>query len=353
MTDKDPANPYLDFAPMSSFDARIHGTNTILAIIEELCRQGIRPLDALQGTGLSETTIAEHSTRASYRQLDQLLDNMLRRPIDPNTALNAGNNVTVTSYGMYGFAMLCSKRLSDVIALTESYVLVGSPFCRANFSGDITSVTCQLSPLFWRDTETEKHRFAIEFALSAHQKVFRDLLGQEFQFKSISTKIFSNSGQDKYEKFFNCQFIPDYEKSTYSFSTDFMLELLRFPDDRMKAMAKGACDELLSAIYSTDSVSSSTRRVLAQHLGQTLALADVAALLDMNPRTFRRKLESEGTTFRAINAEVKAEVARKYLQNTSISIEEIASITGFSDAANFRRSFKRVTGLTPSDVRGE
>jgi len=44
-------------------------------------------------------------------------------------------------------------------------------------------------------------------------------------------------------------------------------------------------------------------------------------------------------------------LAAEYLKTTKMTTEDIAALVGFSDAANFRRAFKRWTGKTPSEYR--
>jgi transcriptional regulator GlxA family with amidase domain len=41
----------------------------------------------------------------------------------------------------------------------------------------------------------------------------------------------------------------------------------------------------------------------------------------------------------------------KYLQETTMTNEDIAFALGFSDAANFRHAFRRWTNKTPSELR--
>jgi AraC-like DNA-binding protein len=71
----------------------------------------------------------------------------------------------------------------------------------------------------------------------------------------------------------------------------------------------------------------------------------------MSPRTLKRRLETQGTSFHRIATEVRMEVALKYLRETSIPTDEIAARIGYSDAANFRHAFKRWTGKTPAEAR--
>jgi AraC-like DNA-binding protein len=71
----------------------------------------------------------------------------------------------------------------------------------------------------------------------------------------------------------------------------------------------------------------------------------------MSPRTLRRMLRDEGTTFRDVVAEVRRELAFRYLRDPDVPIGEVAFLVGFSDANAFHRAFKRWTGGTPGEFR--
>ena len=77
----------------------------------------------------------------------------------------------------------------------------------------------------------------------------------------------------------------------------------------------------------------------------------VAKQLYMAPRTLRRKLRAENTSFRELMDELKMQVAIKYLRDTDLTIENIADALGFRDAANFRRAFRRWTKRAPHEYR--
>ena len=78
---------------------------------------------------------------------------------------------------------------------------------------------------------------------------------------------------------------------------------------------------------------------------------EIAGMVHMNERTMRRKLEGEGTSFGEILDDVRASLASEYLKTTKMTTEDIASLVGFSDAANFRRAFRRWTGKAPKEFR--
>ena len=80
-------------------------------------------------------------------------------------------------------------------------------------------------------------------------------------------------------------------------------------------------------------------------------LGDVAAKLHMSERTLNRRLQSEGTSFRHIRGELLAGWARQHLSQTDHSVEAIAAVLGYQDAANFRRAFRNSEGCSPSEFR--
>jgi AraC-like DNA-binding protein len=45
------------------------------------------------------------------------------------------------------------------------------------------------------------------------------------------------------------------------------------------------------------------------------------------------------------------QMAIKYLRDTDLTVEDIAEVLGFSDAANFRHAFRRWTKTAPHQFR--
>lgn len=77
----------------------------------------------------------------------------------------------------------------------------------------------------------------------------------------------------------------------------------------------------------------------------------VARSFGLSARSLHRRLESEGTSYRAIERDALATRARHLLLDRHQTIQEIAYELGFSDAPTFHRAFKRWTGTTPTGFR--
>jgi len=80
-------------------------------------------------------------------------------------------------------------------------------------------------------------------------------------------------------------------------------------------------------------------------------LEQVAAKLDIKPRTLRTRLAEANTNFNQLLADYRCNLAKRLLAHTDESIDEIVYLTGFSEPSTFYRAFKRWTELTPIEYR--
>ena len=71
----------------------------------------------------------------------------------------------------------------------------------------------------------------------------------------------------------------------------------------------------------------------------------------MSQRTLNRRLQSENTSFRQLKSQALARWAKQYLRETDRSVEAIAEELGYTDAANFRRAFRKAEGCSPIEYR--
>ncbi|WP_374580822.1 AraC family transcriptional regulator ligand-binding domain-containing protein [Pseudoduganella sp.] len=81
------------------------------------------------------------------------------------------------------------------------------------------------------------------------------------------------------------------------------------------------------------------------------SLESASAAFGVSPATLKRHLARYGTTFLAELDQVRTHVALYLFRTRQADNDTVASYLGFHDAANFRRSFKRWTGLTPASLR--
>jgi AraC-like DNA-binding protein len=334
----------------ASFEQRIYSPHSIAAIVSELDKQGIAAPAALEGTRLTALQLETHTTRISYRQLDAVVRNALRLSNDPAIGLHAGRRMHITAYGMYGYALLSSATQAEACDFAARYIRVVGPFCDFVVSRNAMTITVTLEPTHWLCPTDAVHRFAVEFALSAHLTATRDRVGQAFRFSRVSLDYPAPTHADLYERRFACPV--QFEQANCGFENDRVGGPLPLADSLTHATAREMCAQLLSEINRSGGVADDIRQFLIEQPGRYPSIETIAERLQMYPRALRRRLEAEGTSYRDLLAEVRMRLAIDYLRKTEMTNEEIASRLGYSDAANFRHAFTRWTGKSPSDFRG-
>jgi AraC-like DNA-binding protein len=77
----------------------------------------------------------------------------------------------------------------------------------------------------------------------------------------------------------------------------------------------------------------------------------VAGELRMSTRTLQRRLTAEGATFQQLMEDARRELARHYLLNSSLELNETAYLLGYEDANSFFRAFHYWEGTSPGEWR--
>lgn len=94
------------------------------------------------------------------------------------------------------------------------------------------------------------------------------------------------------------------------------------------------------------------KELLNKHFHEPLSLADVARFVDVHPVSLARAFRREHhCTIGEYVRRLRIEFACQKLAGSDDSLVDIALLAGFSEQSHFSRTFKRLTGLTPSEYR--
>lgn len=94
------------------------------------------------------------------------------------------------------------------------------------------------------------------------------------------------------------------------------------------------------------------RQYIDEHYSNQLKLADLAALVGMNPVSFSRFFHQRtGRTLSEYIVDIRLGRAARMLVDTSKTVSEICYECGFNNLSNFNRTFKARRNCTPRDFR--
>lgn len=94
------------------------------------------------------------------------------------------------------------------------------------------------------------------------------------------------------------------------------------------------------------------KQYLIKHHNDPITLAVIAAHLNVSTFYFCKQFKKHvGMRFTDYLARLRIEHAKQILQNPHTRVSEVAFEVGFNSLPHFNRSFKRITGLTPTEFR--
>jgi AraC-like DNA-binding protein len=93
------------------------------------------------------------------------------------------------------------------------------------------------------------------------------------------------------------------------------------------------------------------RDLLRDALPELPELESTARTLRMTPRTLNRRLEEEGSSFRAIKDALRRDIALTRIAKTEQPVATLAADLGYADPSAFYRAFVGWTGVSPSAYR--
>jgi transcriptional regulator GlxA family with amidase domain len=102
----------------------------------------------------------------------------------------------------------------------------------------------------------------------------------------------------------------------------------------------------------TDPRLSRTLEIMEESLEQPRSLLELAAHADTSPRQLQRLFETFlGQSPRQVYLEIRLRAARHLLQQSTLSISDVALRCGFADASHLTRRYRRHFGETPLRTR--
>jgi AraC-like DNA-binding protein len=124
------------------------------------------------------------------------------------------------------------------------------------------------------------------------------------------------------------------------------------PDPNLLAILEKHANLLIEQLGTEADLVGRTRHVILKGLRDgDVSIGRAARRLGMSVRTLQRGLQTSDRTFDVLVDECRRALARRYLGDPSLSIQEIAHLLAFVDLRGFYRAFRRWEGSTPAEFR--
>lgn len=320
--------------------------NSILEIsylFTELESRGI-DLQKLGGVGAALEGLMSSSGSPDAESIQQRLEAVLELLPDDGLGLCAGSRETIADYGAFGHAMLSSKNLRAVHDFVLRYRKILQMVYGVRFSYGAHRFQAQMTDL---RVSGRSARFFSECWLQTHFRFTQLLVNEPRPFKSVTVAYAPPPYAHAYRSAFGCAVEFGAEFTGYEASSTLLDRGLSFANDEVRTFCEARCDELLLVMEAGEDTVTRVRRALMRRPGWFPGADEMAKCLGLSPRTFRRRLREEHSSYHVVVETVRKELAADFLRNTHLTVEDIAHRLGYVEANSFYKAFRRWYGTSP------
>jgi AraC-like DNA-binding protein len=325
---------------------------SVQAISQLLGEEGYDPAACLDGTGLSPATVMDAQIRISDETEIAIIEKALAiLPKKAGYGIRVGRSLRVTTFGIWGLAIMASPRFRDafetVARFSELSFLLSK--VRLDETEGISRAVIEMHRL-----PDSIHRFLFERYYAGSTTFLREMMPDldqspfELRLPFEDVEYARELSQVTGRKVMTGQ--ADY---ALAMPSDWLDQPLPQADPIAHAHFVGQCEAMLRERQELPDHAGKVRDFIIRRGSYAPRLGDVASGAGMSARSFRRRLEAEGTSFTEVVLQTRMALARELLSTAGLSVSIVAHKLGYSETASFSRAYTKWWGQNPRQARTE
>jgi len=318
-----------------------------MAIPEILQEFGHDPEAIFDGTDLKPAQFADPDTVVPYLAADMLLARCVAATGCQHFGLLVGTHAGPSSLGVAGFMLQSAPDvgtgLRDLVQHLDLHDRGGVPTLLTR--GNTTRLGYAIYQPGTKATDQIN-----DLAIAIGCNIMRSLCGEKWNPTEVLLSHRAPRDLEPYRGLFRAPLHFDADQNAVIFPSRWLDHRIPGADPLLhRHLEREAA--VLHEFRKVDIVSE-LRGLLRKSLitGKCTA-GDIALQLCVHERTLNRRLREEGTSFHQELDNIRYEVARQYLAESTMPITRIATALNYSDVSTFSRAFKRWAGTTPAEWR--
>lgn len=318
------------------------------ALFEELEEQGISVATVCDAAGLGLRSNNSSAPAIVSDDLSAIYSAAARLAKQPGTALGAGQRQRISNFGVFGFAMVTSRTFADAFRFgLQNLDMAGAVMHIVYRRQGNRGILQTQNPL----ALGSNIQFVAEFWRSSISTLLSEVLDRPFPSLAMYFPYRTPQHIDAYREVFDCDLHFASDKMEWHFDAGVLEQECPNADLLTSQVCQDFCERMVNT-RGQSKLQRTVRSLCMSKSSGALATAEsIAASIGLSVRTLHRRLAEEETSFKTLLDETRFSIASEYLQNTQLSIEEIASRCGYGDVSNFRKAFRRWSGISPSEYR--
>lgn len=300
----------------------------------------------LLGTGVTNSQLKGGSARISLQQELRFYRNILDITGDPTIGLKLGEPFVPQHYGLFGYALMSAETFRHALAITENYGRLTFSFFTFRFG--VSGGSAWFSMTDPPEIEPDLINLYLDRDLSAARVDFEAISGIQDLVQRVRLPHRGGGRTAIYREHFACEVLFNEPDGRLEFDSALLDQNLPQSDPESSRHLQQQCQMLIAKLTTQGRFVDDVRLLILARPGYFPDIDYVAEKLDMSTRTLRRRLKQEGSSYRTLLDEVRFGLAREYLVNTQLPMEEVSRLLGYTESGNFSHAFRRWSGDSPS-----
>lgn len=317
-------------------------------LIDLAASRGIDTHRLLRGTHIFYEDVIKGQLQISINQYLQLIDNAQKLFGARDLSFLFGSRLLPGNYDAFTMALNNAANLQQALEILVEFAAVLSPLVRPTVFFD--DKHCYIRWLGGFANLSQK-RFAIEATYLAVASFSRGHIG-----KRVPWQFYFSYEKPDYSEQYDVYFGSRVQFNTHMdllrVERSYLAEPWLQASQTAQHLAQQRAKEYYQALPSQTGFIDYLYQYVWDNIGNPPTLESLAQHLCTSPATLKRRLKANHLTFQQLIDKVRKHVAIQLFYLRGFSNDQVAETLGFHDVNNFRRSFKRWTGVTPSSFRG-
>jgi AraC-like DNA-binding protein len=312
--------------------------------------RGIPTVDVLTGTGIAPDDLDEpEAVVTAWDEIIAVRRLLARLADDVGVGVDVGSRFKLTHAGLLGFAAMSCATLREMFDIDMRYFSLTTLHIDLKLFDGVQDCMLELNV---DHLPEDVRRFFIERDLAAIVSTVGAFAYEVVE--RYADKVTAEVSLDKDVLSPLLTLVPveniafERAHTRLHFPRAMFDEPLPQADPHTLELCMAQCDVLMQRNERRRGITAVVRSKLFRNSGGFPSLPEVAAELDVHPRTLRRQLSEEGTSFRALLNEARSTLAVDLLCNVGLTVDEASKRLGYTDTSTFCHAFKRWHGVPPS-----
>lgn len=338
-------------AQQSSGKAAVRGhvsARKVLLVVGLAERAGLMREALLRELGLDPAVGADPEAWVPQEAWRRVWEIVVAHTGDEALGIRAAAGVDPGYFGVIDYAARSAADLREAVPLAARYFRLANSWGRLELRpvGEGIRVSRHLlgDELGWLPPQ------AADFALATMVRVMRLATARPFSLTSVQMRRPAPADAAPWRQTFGVPVSFDAAEDAIEIGPEALATPMRAPDARLRALIEGYAEGLLRSLEAPDApLPVRARHQIAVSLAarRGAELESVARGLGLSGRTLQRRLQDEGSSFRALLDEVRRAMARRWLA-AGLSPGEVTFLLGYSEVSAFGRAFHEWEGCSPA-----